>query len=326
METWQLQAQRILNNYDIPVAKVELVRHNENLTCKVLDAEGNKFVLRIHQPIQGFSQVATQHSYNALCGEMEFIRAIGEGTDIAVQRPLRNKFGELVTQDAGVNATVLSWIEGETLSSEAEVAVLAERAYAVGIMAAKLHNFAATWKPAFPLHRLNYGKEKVQALNPIIAEGLQLGLITAKQCEIMQACCSKICQLMRELDERSGTKGMIHADLGKGNIIVHNGAVAPIDFCLSGNGYFYMDLGGMSADFSPLEVRQQLLKGYRSVRGLPEKDMKFIEGFFLLSILLFISIHLHNERYREWFGRRIQPICEDYIIPLLEDRRFYDNI
>ena len=43
------------------------------------------------------------------------------------------------------------------------------------------------------------------------------------------------------------------------------GLEIPIDFSLSGHGYFMFDIGGLSADFGPLNVRQALISGYRSV-------------------------------------------------------------
>lgn len=327
--SWRILADRALREYGIANPQVEFIRHNENITCKVLDDErGQQYVLRIHKPIQGFDGAFTQHSYQAVTAEMKFIKAIGTHTDIGVQEPVQTKTGSLVAQiangDEMVCATLLTWVEGRPMHHDDPD--WAEEAYATGVMVAKLHDFAAGWQPVPPLTRHHYGREKLEAVQTKISQGLALGLFNPRQLEIVQAGAEKIIALMDELGHRASAKGLIHADLSKGNLIVQQGRVVPIDFCLCGYGYFYMDLGGISADFGPLAIRMKMLEGYRTVRSLPQDDLKFIEGFFVMGILLFMAAQLHNPKVHEWFGRRMQPICQDYILPLIEGRSFYNKI
>lgn len=325
---WRLLADGALRQYPLANPHVEFIRHNENISCKVRDGNtGQQYVLRVHKPIQGFA--SAQHSYSALEAEMQFLTAIGKGTDIGVQKPVRNYKGNTVTQvreqEEIINATLLTWVEGRTMHHEDPN--WEEEAYAAGVMMAKMHDFAACWRPEQPPLRHHYDQRKAEAVSAKISEGVALNLFSTEQMEIVGAGAEKIIAFMNELDARPlPAKGMIHADLSKGNLIVSGDKVIPIDFCLCGYGYFLMDLGGISADFGPLNVRRAMLTGYRSIRDLPEEDLKYIEGFFIFSILLFMAGHLNNPKVWEWFGRRMQPICDDYIIPFLEDRSFYDTI
>ncbi|MCL2416249.1 MAG: hypothetical protein FWD01_05475, partial [Defluviitaleaceae bacterium] len=45
---------RALELYSFANPNVELIRHNENMTYKIIDDMGS-YVLRIHQPVDGFN-------------------------------------------------------------------------------------------------------------------------------------------------------------------------------------------------------------------------------------------------------------------------------
>ncbi len=131
---------------------------------------------------------------------------------------------------------------------------------------------------------------------------------------------------MGELNDRPGSFGLVHADLAVANLIVHGETVTPIDFAMSGYGYFMQDLGDLSASFGPLRIRRAMLAGYGTVRGLVDSELKYVEAFFVSSILYFMAIHLYSRDRHEWFRRRVPVICEKYIGPLLRDQRFYEDI
>jgi len=332
VEPWQQLVQTALAQYDISDPQTSLIRHNENLTCQVISGKTDEqFVLRIHRPVKGFSSATAQHSLSALQSELMFIGAIHENTDIPVQKPVQNRDNRLVSEiddpEGGgkVRVTVLTWIDGRAMHQEdPEWAV---EAYQAGVMTAKLHDFASRWEIGRSLDRHSYDVAKVRSVAESIGDAVSLGLITPDHYKVIREGGDRICELMAELDDRgSQARGLIHADLQKTNLIVQESGVAPIDFCLCGHGYYYMDLGGISADFSPLHIRKALLSGYRSVRELPDEDMKYIEAFFVMTILLFMATHLHNPKVRMWFSRRVPPICEDYILPMIGNGRFYESI
>lgn len=194
-------------------------------------------------------------------------------------------------------------------------------------MTAKLHNFSQNWSREKSIKRNHYDKEKLKSVINQIKEGLTLGLISEKQYEIIKNCGKKIAQFMGDLDERKNVaKGINHSDLDKSNIIVNDNKITPIDFSLSGYGYFYMDIGGIIYNFRELSIRKKFFDGYQTIREIPQTDMKYIEGFFIMTILLFMATHIHNPNMLEWYLRRTQPICDDYIYPLINDESFYEKI
>ena len=320
---------KVLNNYGLENSQVSFLRHNENYTCQVINKEHNKYLLRVHKPVEGFSISNVQHSYDALNSELSFIDAISQNTDIIVQKPIKNIYGSYVTKiiddnDNNINASLLSWIDGHTMNHEDPN--WEEQAYYTGIMVGKLHKFSKEWSNEHKLSRVNYDKNKVFVTLNMIEKAIALSLVTENQFQIIEKGCSKIVELMIELDKLKDQIGYIHADIQRTNLIVHNKTISPIDFSLCGYGYFFMDLGGVSADFGPLNIRKALLDGYNSVININKTDMKYIEAFFVYTILLGMSNHLYNPRYKEWFLRRTKVICESYIKPLINNERFYELI
>lgn len=332
MLNWQQLVHIVLKHYLISNPQITFIRHNENLTCKLTDGDTNQeYVLRMHIPIEGFSNITAQNSYGNLHSEIEFIKAIGENTNISVQIPIRNKSGLFVSEITDpysnkiIYTTILTWIKGETMRHENPM--WEQQAYQTGVMTAKLHEFSSNWAEGRTLERHRYDKSKLISAINLIKEAVGLGLMDSDQYSIIQNGGIRICELMEELDKRSfNSKGLIHADLQRTNLIVHENIVTPIDFSLCGYGYFYMDLGGLLADCNSISVRKALLYGYRSIRELPESDMKYVESFFVMVILLCMATHLHNPKMKDWYLRRTKPICENYIIPLINNERFYENI
>ncbi|HHW09059.1 MAG TPA: phosphotransferase [Firmicutes bacterium] len=193
-------------------------------------------------------------------------------------------------------------------------------------MIAKLHNFAEQWRPDFPLERLSYDGANLNKIARIIGDGVVAGLFSADQYRVIQEGVNRITDLMDELDTQPDSFGLIHADLAVSNLIVNGETITPIDFAMSGYGYFMQDLGDLSSSFGPLHIRKAMLDGYDTIRRLSTSDLKYVEAFFVSGILYFMAIHLHSGVHREWFMRRVPVICERYIEPLVRDQRFYDDI
>jgi len=332
MQKLEQLAYEVVKQYPISEPKLTFIRHNENYTCKVTDGStGEEYVLRIHIPIEGFSTMGIQHSYSNLYGELTFLKAISQNTDISVQKPVNNKDGLLVSQitdqDNGqiVYVTLLTWIKGEIMSTEGTNSE--QQAYETGVMLAKLHNFTSSWEEGRTLDRIKYDAPKMISAINSIEEAIGLGLMDSEEYSIIQSGGMRICELMEELERDSfGAEGLIHADMQNTNLIVYENTVTPIDFCGCGHGYFYIDFGCLFASFNSSTMRNALLDGYRSIRKLPESDMKYIEASFVMVILLCMSLHLHNPKMREWYLRRTKPICDNYIVPLINNERFYENI
>ncbi len=90
------QLQDILIQYGIREPEITFIRHNENRTYKVKGHDGSPYLLRIHQPVKD-GMAGLQHTYDGLLGELQMLEAMSDRDHLLVQRPLRNRKGDLIT-------------------------------------------------------------------------------------------------------------------------------------------------------------------------------------------------------------------------------------
>ena len=90
------QSQEILNEYDIREAEIAFIRHNENRTYKVKAMTEVHISLRIHQPVKD-GMAGQRHTYEGLMGESQMLEHLSTRNHLLVQRPVRNREGELIT-------------------------------------------------------------------------------------------------------------------------------------------------------------------------------------------------------------------------------------
>jgi thiamine kinase-like enzyme len=126
---------------------------------------------------------------------------------------------------------------------------------------------------------------------------------------------------MHELDKLPCSKGIVHSDLSKSNLIVFENKIIPIDFCLSGYSYFYMDLGSLFSHFDKNEQRTAIKKGYLSLMNI-EFNNRYTEAFFIYQIILFISTHLNSISNTDWFPEALKRWCNNYFNPFATNKPF----
>lgn len=316
-------AKEALLKYGIENSSLTLLRHNENMVWKVELSEDLCYVLRIHIPAGGLALI---HRADWLESEMMFLRELSENSDIKVQKPIRTKEGGYVVHlplDRGF-ATLLSWLPGETFNQLGNTAV--HDAFLVGELAAKMHEYVLKWPDSCKLSRPEYDSRRVINAVKSLEEGINMGLFTNKMYAELYEGATHICNKMDQENSREGWHGLIHSDLGLGNIIIHQGIVSPIDFGLCGHGPFLFDLGGLMGTFDHTQLRKAVIDGYSKHRPLYEKDYRSIEAFFIASIYFFMSMHLHNIKTHEWFRRRLPLVISDYVRPFINEAGFLHKL
>ncbi|WP_269433107.1 phosphotransferase enzyme family protein [Paenibacillus sp. E194] len=136
------QLHHILYSFRFQKSEITFLRHNENRTYKVSDADGSSYVLRIHQPFKE-SMTGLQHTYEGLMGELLMLESLAKESSLLVQSPLRNRDGELITviehEGQRLNCSVLTWLEGRDLQKED--VQKPELVRLLGSQVAKLHEF-----------------------------------------------------------------------------------------------------------------------------------------------------------------------------------------
>ena len=281
--------------YGMDGAEAALLRHNENATYHVASG-GREYVLRVHEPRPGFALEmfgVDRHGRGKLEGEIAMLRALSEG-GFPVQRPVENRAGECVTVlDRGDCATLLTWIEGETISDLTE-----EIARDAGQLAARMHLFLNERSDLHGINRYRYDESLLVTLRALLLKGDEAGAFGDGMADISHAL-NAIGARMALLRARGNGFGLIHADLSKGNLIGTKKGLAPIDFCLSGYGFFAQDVGGLTADFGD-RFRCALLAGYADTWGCAP-DETSVDAFVALGVLLFIGSHWRGVMGEDWF-------------------------
>jgi Ser/Thr protein kinase RdoA (MazF antagonist) len=316
-------AKDTLLSYGIENAELTLLRHNENQVWKVECSEGLCYVLRIHLPASGLAVI---HREDWLESEMIFLNNLSNDCDIHVQKPIRTKDGRYVSQLPlnGAFATLLSWLPGETFNQLEDSAI--HNAFLVGELVAHMHEHALKYPDGDKLSRPTYNAERVLNAVKSLEEGVGMGLLTKDMYTELREGAMCICKIMERENSREGWHGLIHSDLGLGNIIIHDGIVSPIDFGLCGHGPFLFDLGGLMGTFDHAHLRKAVIDGYSRHRPLNHDDYRSIEAFFIASIFFFMSMHLHNTNIHEWFRRRLPLIISDYVHPFINENRFLHKL
>ncbi len=279
-------------------AEHELIRHNENITCKLTDG-ARAYALRIRKPQAGFSTrlITGMYSDAALVqGEVELLLHMRRNGFDGLQQPVRNADGDYVTVlSDGSSAVLLTWVEGDVISKSEAPEVID----AVGEMAARLHRASRGFSGARP----SYDEALVDRMIEEIYVAVSRTHLSEKMCQ----CCLKELEVIRGALRRlkdSEYCGIIHADLSLSNILKTEKGLIPIDFSLSGYGSYAQEAGMLWSSFEDESLRQSLMA---SIQNAGEDVSCEDAGLFLsFSVLLFICTQ--HERYCQetWFQSALQ--------------------
>lgn len=116
-------------------------------------------------------------------------------------------------------------------------------AYEVGVLLAQLHNFSSDWVVPQPFICPHYDIEKFWNLTERLQYGIETKILTSKQYDVILDTMKYIEVIFNKITKVNNNCGMIHTDSQRGNIIVNNETITPIDFGFSGYGYYLFDIG-----------------------------------------------------------------------------------
>ena len=290
-----------LQAYGMEDAGYELIRQNENITCRV-DRNGTLYALRIHSPAEGFrTSIAAGGESDAelFRSEAELLLYMGRNGLEGLQEPVPNLAGEYVTEmENGVPAMLLSWVDGRPLTGE-EGKTYAEE---IGSLACRIHRAAGD----FTGKRLHYDNALSDRMIGEIRRAVSLQHISEDAGRI----CIRELEAVKALQTRLETRTaptVIHADLGLDNILITDRGLIPIDFSLSGYASLAQEAGMLLSNYQEKGTIASLLNGF--AKSGEQVDAAEAEVFLSYSVLLFICSQQDRFFHEEWFGDAMKRWC-----------------
>ena len=97
-------AKRALEEYDYSDYSLMFIRHSDNVTFKVEGSNLDSYLLRIHIPITD-AMGAHGTDSNMVLSELLWLEALSRDTNLVLQKPIRNRAGDFITQVEECNPT-----------------------------------------------------------------------------------------------------------------------------------------------------------------------------------------------------------------------------
>jgi Ser/Thr protein kinase RdoA (MazF antagonist) len=314
---FQNAATTILSNYAIPYTEITYLGHSENVTYRV-QADTDTYLLRIHFPVSSDFRSHEWRQPDVIASEFMWLQAVARDTQLIVPTPIQNQQGAFVTSVVvdglaeTLQATVLHWIEGESLDDQPNT----EQAAQLGTLLAHLHLHASQWNEPAELTRPAYDLQSLRAALGKIALLEQKGLISSNDITALTETMERLEDALRALPKTRENWGIIHADMNEGNYLFHSGAIRPIDFSSCGFGYFLFDITTAFLQLIP-DNRQAFLTAYVKERALSPLDDTLLETFFLWAILDNFGVLATKPEEHDYLAQDIPQVvnrlCRSYL-------------
>lgn len=262
--------------------RLKLIAVSENATFRV-DVGGSPYaVLRVHRP--GYVDPGQIRS------ELQWVQALGEGTDIRVPAVLpltddslvltfsRNETDGAPADEAPWHVVAFAFIRGEVLEDIIETLPDPASYYRrIGATTATFHDQSQSWARPQGFDRFQWRVEDM--LGETSRWGDWRGAdLTGEQLAVLEEAEQAALEHISELAPGDSGWGLIHADLRPSNIMIHQDVLAVIDFDDCGYGWLLYDF---ASAFSFIEhepyvpqIAKEWIAGYRTVRELSDADVR----------------------------------------------------
>ncbi|MBX3706769.1 MAG: phosphotransferase [Pseudomonadales bacterium] len=307
--------------FPVPVSVVELINVSENVTWRVTDTNGSRFVLRLHRP--GY------HSLEELIAERAWIRGL-DAAGIRVPRAVLTTTGaEYATVYVAAtgehrHAGLARWAEGEVLGRllDPDAGTAADRARVedwfvqLGELIAALHNQASSWPVPEGFRRHSLDAEGLMGREPFWGRFWEYPALTETQGALLARVRGRLHAWLDALPRTPETWSLIHADLHAYNLLVHEQALAVIDFDDTGFGWHQYDLAVALRHYQGEPsfgyLRDALLRGYRRRRPLTDAVAAQIPTFILVRRLASVGWLMQRPELGEVLAPdEIDRLCRD---------------
>jgi amino acid adenylation domain-containing protein len=292
----EVRARQLLAEWGLADAPTQVLSEGTDLTLRV-DAGDRTFALRLYdadlgeEPRYGEAEVSSEALW------LSHLETAG----VTVPQVVRTEDGSSAVEWAtGRFAALFTWLSGRALEGGAGAADYRR----LGELLGRLHRAAETFGPGETFEPAASFRRPVYDLDHLLGSGDPLaagsgeslgeGLVSPEEAKTVGAVAGEVREKLAEWSPDGSRDpaqwGMIHGDLQVTNYLFHQGRVAALDFADCGTGWFLYDLAcsllpvARSAAFE--EMRDALLRGYRSVRPLAGAEERL--PLFLRARALFV--------------------------------------
>jgi Ser/Thr protein kinase RdoA (MazF antagonist) len=322
-------AKELLTQYSISAPEIQFIRHNENITFKVTDGLSNKaYLLRIHKPsTEGL--FGLQHTFAGLKSEIAILHELNMKGLVDAQKPVANNIGEYITickldnYNHPCYATVLEWIEGDTLTLEENN--IKEIAFKLGQTLALFHQSLKEFKPSDDFVRPIYDGKRIDSAINDLKYCVEIDLFSMEHYEMIIKVLTLVKKQIDELNAREDAFGIIHADFQCGNIILNKDNPGIIDLGFCGFGYYAFDLGS-AATILPSDLRKDFIQGYISKSSFTFDDLKYVEGQIFMDIFISYVLFMRDHDQNAWIKTNAENICETLCKDFIEGKEVFYSL
>ncbi len=253
-------ATTVLEIYGIYGAQVHCINFLTNATFSVLTDSGKKYALRIN-----FNAKRTRENLSA---EAEWVRFLGQFSEVAVAIPKKNLDGSYVTiiRNADTNqelrCILYSWLDGDEIGGNPSLIHLKSLGQIMAMMHKSASHFKLSAKTDLPVLRdlLWGGEDFLFGGRSILSRKHKRLLLQAGQ----------HIQMVTEELFKTSARFVIHADIHGRNVISDDNLMQILDFDNCGIGLAVQDIAIALYYLETSQQHSALLAGYESVMPLPE--------------------------------------------------------
>jgi Ser/Thr protein kinase RdoA (MazF antagonist) len=307
-----------LGSWGIEARELALLKYRENAVFRVVAADGRRYAIRVHR--------AGYHSDAELESELQWMQALAaDGFDVPELVPTSaGRLFEVVSHreiPEPRQVDLFAWIDGQPLGSvesglEGDAETLARTFHTIGVLAARLHNQSARWRPPAGFTRHAWDTEGLVGERPLWGRFWELAALSESERALLIRARDRVRQELSVLERSARNYGLIHADFAPENLMVDGSRIRLIDFDDAGYGWhlfeiattLYFHIGQPYFD----AVERATIAGYRSERELPAADEALLPLFYAargFTYLGWVHTRRETETARELTPMLIELAC-----------------
>lgn len=297
-------ARRALAAWGMEAAEITAPLVRENIVYRVVH-DGAAYALRLHRP-----GLRTEAELRSELVWMAMLASAG----LSVPAPVRTRAGDVIAvSDAGF-VSLLTWLPGAQMGEAGAPLAVADPVAAfaaLGEAMARLHELSDAWTPPQGFFRPRWDADGLLGAAPLWGRFWEAPFLGADDRDFFVAARDRAKRRLAGLDDADF--GLIHADLLRENVLIHEGRPQLLDFDDAGWGFRLFDVATslLKHRREPIypAIEAALLSGYRRRRPL---DAAALPLFMALRAFTYVG----------WIAERMaEPGAEARAARLLADAR-----